>query len=109
MNSLDSKSDNRIENRVAGNKTAVKWLLSVTGKKKLYIVFLTVVQGLYGATGVLYALILRRIVDAAVSHDSTGFWCGIALIILLVIGQLSLRAVVRWLTELLSIFKYLSF
>ena len=101
MNGLDSnKSDNRIENRVAGNKTAVKWLLSVSGKKKFYIVFLTVVQGLYGATGVLYALILRKIVDAAVAHDSTGFWSGIVLIILLVISQLSLRAVIRWLTEL---------
>ncbi len=80
--------------------SAVKWLFSVPGKKKLYIVFLTVVQALYGALGVLYALVLRMIVDAAVGHDRTGFFRGMLLIIFLVMGQLALRAVIRWLTEL---------
>ena len=80
--------------------SAVKWLFSVPGRKKLYIVFLTVVQALYGASGVLYALVLRMIVDAAVGHDEVGFFRGLLLIILLVAGQLCLRAVIRWLTEL---------
>ena len=81
------------------NSTA-KWLLSVPGRKKLYIVLLTLTQGLYGASGVLYALLLRKIVDAATGHDRSLFWRGIILIVLLVSAQLMLRAVIRWLTEL---------
>lgn len=80
--------------------STTKWLLSVPGRKHLYIVFLTLAQGLYGASGVLYALFLRSIVDAATGHDNPLFWRGIILIVLLVSAQLMLRAVIRWLTEL---------
>ena len=79
---------------------AVKWLYSIPGRKKLYIAILTLTQGLYGTTGVLYALFLRNIVDAATGHDKLMFWGGITLIIGLVMVQLLLRAVIRWLTEL---------
>lgn len=78
---------------------AVKWLFSVPGRKKIHIVFLTAVQALHGASGVLYAFLLRMIVDAAALHDSTGFFRGMVLVLLLVAGQLCLRAVIRWLTE----------
>lgn len=80
--------------------STIEWLLSVPGGKKLYILALVIVQAAYGASGVLYALLLRNIVDAATGHDSTGFWRGIVLIALLVAAQLLLRAVIRWLTEL---------
>ena len=80
--------------------STLRWLWTVPGKKKLYILFLTVVQALHGASGVLYALLLREIVDSATGHDSAGFWRGMVLIILLVAAQLALRAIVRWLTEL---------
>ena len=78
----------------------VRWLLAVPGKKKLYILFLVFVQALHGATGVFYALLLRNIVDAATAQDSAEFWKGIALTVLLIIVQLALSAVLRWLTEL---------
>ena len=80
--------------------STTKWLLSVPGRKNLYIVLLTLAQGLYGASGVLYALLLRSIVDAATAHDRSLFWRGIILIVLLVSAQLILRAIIRWLTEL---------
>ena len=80
--------------------STTKWLLSVPSRKNLYIVFLTLSQGLYGASGVLYALLLRNIVDAATGHDSALFWRGIIFIVFLVSAQLLLRAVIRWLTEL---------
>ena len=80
--------------------SAVRWLLSVPGKKKLYILALAVVQALHGASGVFYALLLREIVDAASARDSAGFTRGIVLIVLLVIAQLALRAAIRRLTEL---------
>ena len=33
-----------------------KWLFSILGGSKIYIVFLTIMQALQGASGVLYAL-----------------------------------------------------
>ena len=80
--------------------TALRWLWDVPGKKKWNILALTLVQTMHGASGVLYALLLREIVDAATGHDGAGFRRFLGLLIVLVIVQLSLRAVIRWLTEL---------
>ena len=52
---------------------AVKWLFSVTGRKKWNILWLMIVNALHGASGVLYALLLRNIVDNAVEGDRKGF------------------------------------
>ena len=79
---------------------ALRWLWDVPGKKKRNILFLIVVQALHGASGVLYALLLREIVDAAAGRDGAGFWRYLALLIGLVAVQLALSAVIRWLTEL---------
>ena len=82
------------------NKT-LKWLYSVpdTGSK-LRIVLLTLIQGVNGASGVLYALLLRTIVDAAAGGDGAGFLRGVLLAVLLMAAQLTLRALIRWLNEL---------
>ena len=61
---------------------------------------LTLIQGVSGGLGVLYALLLRNIVDSAVAHDSGVFRHNVILIIALVVLQISLSAVVRWLNEL---------
>ena len=79
---------------------AIRWLYTVTGGKKLYILALILVQALYGASGVFYALFLRNIVDAAVEKDAAGFGHSIVLIVLLVAAQLVLLALIRWLSEL---------
>lgn len=80
--------------------SAVRWLWRVTGKKKGYILTLTLVQAVSGGLGVLYALLLRNIVDSAVGHDSGAFWHNVVLIVSLVALQISLSAIVRWLQEL---------
>ncbi len=79
---------------------ALRWLWSVPEKKKSYIFILALTEALHGASGVLYALLLREIVDAATAHNSELFWRNLALIICLTAAQLALRAVIRWLTEL---------
>ena len=78
----------------------LRWLYAVPGRKKLYILVLMIVQALNGASGVLYALMLRNIVDSAVDHNRYTFYVNVLLTVLLVCGQLLLRAVIRWLTEL---------
>ncbi len=82
------------------NKSAVKWLFKVPGSKKVYILLLTIVQCLNGASGVFYALFLRSIVDNAVAHDLQGFINNCICIIGLVLFQLLLNATIRWLSEL---------
>lgn len=79
---------------------AVKWLYSVTGKKKWNILWLMIVQALNGASGVLYALLLRNIVDNAVDGDKNSFMLNVLYIILLVLAQVAMRAIIRWLEEL---------
>ena len=79
---------------------AVQWLWRVTGRKKGYVLALTLIQGVSGALGVFYALLLRNIVDSAVGHEGVAFWYNVALIITLVVLQISLSAVARWLQEL---------
>ena len=79
---------------------AVKWLFSVTGRKKWNILWLMIVNALHGASGVLYALLLRNIVDNAVEGDRKGFAFNVILIIMLVLAQVAMRAIIRWLEEL---------
>jgi ATP-binding cassette subfamily B protein len=77
----------------------LRWLWAGPGKKKLQILALTAVQSLHGASGVVYALFLRAIVDAAAGRDPAGFRRGIVGIVLLAAAQLALRALIRWLAE----------
>lgn len=78
----------------------IKWLYSVPGGKKLYILALILIQALHGASGVLYALLLRNIVDSAAARDRDGFFRYTLLTVILVLVQIGLRAMVRWLNEL---------
>ena len=78
----------------------LKWLFRVPGTKKLYILGLIVVQSINGFSVVLYALLLRNIVDSASQHNESGFWHYVTLIIILVAARVGVRAVIRWLSEL---------
>lgn len=67
--------------------------------KKLYILALIILQAVYGASGVLYALLLRNIVDNAVAGNRSGFRQYAILTGLLVLGQIALWAMIRWLAD----------
>lgn len=79
---------------------AIKWLYLVSGRKKWYIFILMFLHGLHGATGVLYALMLRNIVDSATAHNKSSFWFFVCLTLLLVLAQLAVKAIIRWMNEL---------
>ena len=80
--------------------SAFRWLYDVPGKKKIYVLLVTLADALYGASGVIYAILLKGVVDAAVNRDAAGFGRSMGLIILLVVAQLALSAFTRWLKEL---------
>jgi len=78
----------------------IKWLYAVPEKKKTYITFLMLFYALNSMSGVLYALLLKNIVDSAVIHDKNSFWHYVIWIIILVLIQNIIRAIIRWLNEL---------
>ena len=82
-------------------RNALKWLCDVTGRKKWGIAGLIALNAIHGASGVLYALFLRNIVDCAAGGDRSGFLSNVLLILLLVASQVAIRAVIRWLEEYL--------
>ena len=81
-------------------ETALRWLSRTAGKDKLYIGLLVLTQAILGGSGVLYAVLLRDLIDAAVAHSRDGMWRSAVVLVLLVLSQLLLRALSRFLREL---------
>ena len=81
-------------------KDTLRWLWRVTGRKKGYILALTLLQGVSGVIGVIYALLFRAIVDSAVGKDADTFRENVLLVIGLVLVSLAVSALIRWLNEL---------
>lgn len=79
--------------------TALSWLQTVTGKKKIYILFLLLLQVLLGGSAVLYALLLRGMVDFAADGSWDGFLRYAAGFAALTAAQIILRAIGRALDE----------
>ncbi|HAJ97268.1 MAG TPA: ABC transporter ATP-binding protein [Ruminococcus sp.] len=81
------------------NQNSLKWLWTVTGSKKWNVFFLMLVQSLSGLSGVIYALLLRNIVDNATDGNREGFWKYAILTAILVLMQVALSATNRFLQE----------
>ena len=81
------------------NKSALHFINEVAGKSRLYILFLLFLQMVLGISSVFYALLLRGLIDGAVAHDSSKMITYCVLFAALVVGQIALRAVLRFLEE----------
>ena len=81
------------------NKSALHFINKVAGKSRLYILFLLFLQMVLGISSVFYALLLRGLIDGAVAHDSKKMLTFCVLFAALVVGQIALRAVLRFLEE----------
>ena len=77
----------------------LQWLGSVSGKKKIYILLLVIVQMALSLGSISYALIFRGIVDAAVGGIRGNLKRWILLFIVVVIFQVSMGACNRFLRE----------
>ena len=78
---------------------ALRYISEVAGRSKLYIVLLLLVQIALGISSIFYALLLRGIIDAAVACNKDGLLRKILFFAFLVAGQITLRAVERFLEE----------
>ena len=80
-------------------KTTLRWLSAIAGPDRIWIAALALVQAILGGTNVLYAFLLRSLIDEAVAGDHAGLIHSALLLIGLVLGQLLLRAFIRFLRE----------
>ena len=75
------------------------WLRKVTGRKKGYLLILLILQVTLGISSVGYALQLRNLVNAAVSGEVLLFWQAVAGLAFLLLFQVVVRAVNRFVEE----------
>ncbi len=80
--------------------SVARWLYIVPEKKKYYVIALTIIQAIAGSLGVIYALLFRNGIDSAVKKDAKTFHKYVFLIIILVLIQISVSMIIRWLREL---------
>ena len=81
------------------NQAALGWLWQVSGSGKWNILWLVLIQTVLGISTVVFAWFLRGAIDGAVAGDRTAFFSHIALLVAVVVVQLNLRAVKRFLDE----------
>ena len=82
-----------------GNRRTLTWMSDVAGQQKWGIAILSLIQFLLGISSVGYALILRRLIDVAVEGLRRQFFWSAVAFAGLVIFQIILRAISRFLVE----------
>ena len=81
------------------DRDALKYIWRVSGRIKIHIVILLLVQVFLGISSVFYALLLREIIDMAVTGDLVAMKRYILYLGLLILLQIILRALTRFLRE----------
>lgn len=79
---------------------ATVWIGKASVNVRAKVAWLAFCQVVHGVCGVAYALMLRQLVDSVVVGDATGFVTWASITALLLVAQLALRAILRWLSEL---------
>ena len=82
-----------------GSGKALRWLSRSAGRYQVHIGLMLLLQAFLGGSGVLMALLMRRLVDCAVSKDQPAFLRSAALLAGLMVLQLAVRAFLRFLRE----------
>ena len=82
------------------NRNALKWIIHVPGRSRIYVVLLMFLQTIYGGTGVFYALFMKDIVDEAVAGNKDGFIRNVICIVTLICVQVMLNTLISRFSEL---------
>lgn len=81
------------------DRSALSFVSQVTGKKKIYIAVLLLLQIVVGITSVLTAILLRGVIDEAVQKNTEGFVFYVVLYAGFVLIQILIHAGIRFLDE----------
>ena len=77
----------------------LKWIIKALNKRKWMVGLLTIVQSIMAISGIVFALLMRSVIDHAVSKEYQEFWHSVAALAILICLQLLLRFVNRFLEE----------
>ncbi len=80
-------------------KHTLQWLSVVTGRAKWLVGLLVVVQTALSVSSIAFAFVLRRIINMAVQGAPTGFKSAFVLLAGVILAQIALGAVGRFLSE----------
>lgn len=81
------------------NNSTVRWAMKVAGSKKIYILWLVLIQAAQGAAAVASAWVMRGMIDSAVDHDVHGFVRFALAVVGIILLVIVLSALMRWLLE----------
>lgn len=77
----------------------LKWIGTALGKRKWMVVMLTVIQSVMAISGIVFALLMSRVIDSAVLGEGTAFWRAVVALAILICVQILLRFCNRFLEE----------
>ena len=78
---------------------AMSWIFGVSGKLKLGVLLLVLLNSAISISAVAFALVLREAIDGAVSGNKMVFLKFVIILGLLMVGQIAARGVIRFLDE----------
>ncbi len=78
---------------------AMSWIFGVSGKLKLGVLLLAILNSAISISAVTFALVLREAIDGAVSGNKMVFLKFVIILGLIMIGQIAARGVIRFLDE----------
>ena len=78
---------------------AMSWIFGVSGKLKLGVLLLVLLNSAISISAVAFALVLREAIDGAVSGNKMVFLKFIIILGLIMVGQIAARGVIRFLDE----------
>ena len=78
---------------------AMSWIFGVSGKLKLGVLLLVILNSAISISAVAFALVLREAIDGAVSGNKMVFLKFVIILGLIMVGQIAARGVIRFLDE----------
>lgn len=78
---------------------AMSWIFGVSGKLKLGVLLLVLLNSAISISAVVFALVLREAIDGAVSGNKMVFLKFVIILGLIMVGQIAARGVIRFLDE----------
>lgn len=82
------------------NNDTLKYLKDISKDKRSYFFILIIVQILQGLSSVMFALLLRSVIDSAIAHSKTLLIRNMSLFIGLILFQIILSSLIRYYNEL---------
>lgn len=77
----------------------LKWIGHTLGKRQWLIVVMSVIQSVLAVTGILFALLMRQIIDNAVDGNKGDFYGAILALASVMLMQIALRWILRFVED----------